>query len=149
MNILEARRILTPSLPYPPTPIARAGLRFEKKVFAELQKSVKEIEHNPWFSYKLCDGGHGICCPDILIRDSENPLIIVIEVKHTWVPHALNKLKTLYCPIVEKALQIKTRPLVIAKHLIPGAPRPCNKISQAILCADPIVQWLERGPIQL
>lgn len=142
-----ARQTLPRKSPRPSNLAAKSGLVFERKVFAELQKSFEKVEHNPWFEYRLLNGGFGICCPDILIWDPENKFIVVIEVKQTWIPHAISKLRGLYCPIIEKALSLPTKPLVIAKNLIPESPKPMSSISLAIQNQSPLIQWRGIGPI--
>jgi len=108
------------------------------------------VQPDAWFSYLAgkTDTKWAICSPDILLFDAENSFIIVVEVKTTYTPLALGKLRSLYCPVVERATGLPTRPLVVCKHLILGGPRPSSTISFALLSGEPLFQWLGKGPIQ-
>lgn len=128
------------------------GLLFERKT-GKMLKSVlprsMRLEHNPWFYYTASEGVRSACSPDFLIHDDDFGYIIVIEVKTTWVPGAILKLRALYCPVVSKALGRPTKPLVLVKHLTPDSPRPQSTLSFGLLARDPLIQWLGRGTIQL
>jgi hypothetical protein len=113
-----------------------------------LPKSMS-LEHNPWFYYTASEGVRSACCPDILIHDNDFGYTIVIEIKNTWVPSALPKLRSLYCPVVSRALDRPTKPLVLVKNLTPDAPRPQSTLSFGLIAPDPLIQWLGRGTIQL
>lgn len=128
------------------------GLLYERKTFAMLKTVLPKsmsIEHGPWFYYEASEGTSGACQPDILIHDDEFGYTIIIEIKNTWVSGALVKLKSLYCPVVSKALSRPTKPLVLVKNLIPDAPRPQTSLSFALISPSPLLQWLGRGTIQL
>jgi hypothetical protein len=128
------------------------GLLYERKAVKMLKdtlpKSMK-LEHGPWFYYEASEGFHGACQPDALIHDDDFGYTIVVEVKNTWVPNALTKLNTLYCPVVERALGRPTKPLILVKNLTPDSPRPQPTISFALVSAQPLIQWLGRGAVQL
>src|SRR5215469_3341485 len=120
------------------------GLKYERSVVRELARVLPrsmKIEHNPWFFY-TDDGTNGACSPDVLIHDNEFGYVIVAEVKNTWVSVALPKLNQLYCPVVAKALNRPTKPIVIVKNLIPGAPRPQASLSFALVSEEPLLQWI-------
>ena len=153
MEILSASRITALHLPRPATEVARAGIRFENKVLSALQLNMDKniyLERNPWFGYVTSDGEGKICCPDILIwHPRTDGWITVVEVKQTWVPAAFPKLQEIYCPVVEKALKIRTCPLIIVRHLTPDSPKPSSSIIAALKTPTPLIQWLGRGPINL
>lgn len=152
MFVQFAERTRARELPRPNTVEARAGLSYEKKFVSALQDSTQrikawlEIEHNPWFSYKVLNETR-ICCPDVIAFDIENQFAIVIEVKQTFVPNAMEKLRDLYCPVVSRALKIPTKPLVICRSLTPEAPNPSSRIAFALTGEYPLYQWLGTGPV--
>ncbi len=134
---------------------AEIGLRYERRVKRALMKLTNdettpliELEHNPWFSYAKKDSGlSSVCAPDFLLYHKDN-FIIVIEVKLTYVNEAITKLQGLYCPIVETALNLPAKPLVITRHLIPSAPKPnAFTLSEAINNPPYLLQWLGHGGI--
>lgn len=97
------------------TTVQKFGLSYENKAFLALEELGKshgfEVEHNPWFKYN--NGSY--CSPDILLRSPSR--IIVIEVKLAATPLALEKLESLYVPVVELALGLEAFPLVITRSL--------------------------------
>lgn len=97
-----------------------------------------QVEPDAWFIYN--DGL--VCSPDILIHDNEFGFIIVVEVKYTYTPAAIEKLIGLYCPVVSRALRVPTKPLVLVKNLIPDCPPARLSISSALLSPVPLVQWI-------
>lgn len=128
------------------------GLLYERKAVkmlrAVLPRSMK-LEHNSWFYYTASEGVQSACCPDVLIHDDDFGYTIVVEIKNTWVPGAILKLKALYCPVVSRALGRPTKPIVLVKNLTPDSPRPQPTLSFGLLSAEPLIQWLGRGTIQL
>jgi hypothetical protein len=147
--IQHASRAPQRQLPRPITETARAGLRYETKVFKALQASkFGKVERSPAFTYRnVREASDRVCIPDILLWDEENEYIIVTEVKLTWVPAAAAKLRDLYCPVVSKALDLPTKPLLIVKNLIPESPLPTSRLSFALLAQNPLLCWRENGPI--
>jgi len=149
--ILSAKRIDKKDLPKPRTTVARSGLSFQRKFSRELQFGAPKsftFETDAWFEYR-----HRMvttplfCSPDLLAIDNEEKFILIVEVKQTWTPLAIQKLRDVYCPVVQKALNLPCRPLVAAKILIPSAPRPQPTLSFALLSDDPLIHWTGRGPI--
>ena len=127
------------------------GLLYERKAVKMLRATLPRsftLEHNPWFYYKTPEISSA-CCPDVLIHDNDFGYTIVIEIKNTWVPTAIVKLRTLYCPVVAKALNRPTKPLVLVKHLTESSPRPQSTFSFGLVADNPLIQWLGRGAIQL
>lgn len=125
-------------------PLAALGLRYEKKV----QKSLAlrrglTVETNPWFSFVDANGA-GLCSPDAIVFDNENALTMIVEVKLRYTPAAIAKLRTLYIPVVRKALalQVDPLPLVVCKHMIPDGPRAGFDVREALSLRPPVLQWL-------
>lgn len=128
------------------------GLLYERKAAKMLKTVIPKsmtIEHGPWFYYTASEGVSGACQPDILIHDNDFGYIIVVEIKNTWVPGAIMKLRALYCPVVAKALGRPTKPLVLVKNLTPDSPRPQPTLSFGLVANNPLIQWLGQGTIQL
>lgn len=149
--IFEAQQTFNREHSRPKSPIARQGLNYQQKVFLALRAALPAkgftIEQTPWFRYRTnTDGPDQYCEPDILITDLEDAYIIVIEVKLSWVPNALDKLKTLYCPVVSRARSIPTKPLIIAKNSAPGAPPANSRLAFALLTEQPFLLWRD-GPL--
>lgn len=149
--ILSASRTCARKFVRPKNSMARSGLQFERalaKILNDTKPKGMVVEHNPWFEYtSTAESGTKICCPDILLHDSDFGFIVCIEVKRTWTPQAIIKLKTLYCPVIFKALGTPVRPLVICQNMIPESPKPQSTLSFAFLAAEPVFQWLGQGPI--
>ncbi len=154
--ILHATQIKRPN--FPTKRLAkrqRSGIVFQNRFTKALEKNLPgDIGSipEPWFSYadtkSKSENKWGICSPDIVLVDTENKFILVIEVKTTWTPEALEKLKTLYCPVVARAFGFPTKPLVVCKNLTPESPRPQPTISFALLSQNPLYQWLGTEPIR-
>jgi hypothetical protein len=128
------------------------GLRYERRFRQELEKLFDSnpnlrVEYNPWFFYRRADGYTGACSPDILLHDDELGMTWVIEVKYTWVAEADSKLRDLYCPVVELALNRITEPLVVVKRLTPEAPMP--RLGLLLSSTSKLYQWTEANPIAL
>jgi hypothetical protein len=85
---------------------------------------------------------------DILLYDQEFDFYIAVEVKRTWTPLAMQKLKSVYCPVVSRAHASPTKPLVICQTLTPDSPRPKPNVPFALLSDEPVMQWLGRGAIR-
>lgn len=136
------------------TPMQRAGLKYQRDLTRALKQSAPTglvVEPTPWFSYsdkRAQDGRALICSPDILLVDQENEFVVVIEVKTTYTPTALDKLQKVYCPVVSRALKLPCRPLVICKNLTPDAPLPSSTLLYALRRDQPLFSWLGQGPIQ-
>lgn len=127
------------------------GLKYERSVIKMLKSilpQTMELENNVWFYYKT-ETEKSACSTDVIIFDKEFGFIIVVEIKFTWTPAAIQKLKELYCPVVTKVFNLPTKPLVIVKNLIPGCPLPKFSISGALLSDNPLVQWIGTGTLRL
>jgi hypothetical protein len=118
------------------------GIRFEKKVFNSLSRFFNHIEHNPWFEYRN-NSEFAYCSPDILIKFDN--ILLIIEVKLTWVKEAQEKLDLFYRPIITKANPdfdpdfVKT--LVIVKNLTPESPEDSSIWSKALDLDKPLLFW--------
>lgn len=115
------------------TPSQAAGIRFEKRVDLYLQVLAKsleaKLEHNPWFQYNDLNGPHA-CSPDFILNFGDR--VVVIEVKVTWLPSAISKLRNLYLPVVSRILRpTKIGGIVLCKNLTPEAPQPVQQLSLA------------------
>lgn len=151
--ILSAKAIPPRQLPRPKTLTARAGLAYQHKFSRELALLLTpegfQLSTNSWFEYiDSRSAGPLICAPDILVFDLDRGFALVIEVKQTWTPLAIEKLRRVYCPVVSKALDLACKPLVVCKILSPSAPKPQMSISASLLANEPLVHWSGRGPVQ-
>lgn len=128
------------------------GLLYERsavKMLKSVLPKTMKLEHGPWFYYTASEGASGACQPDVLIHDDDFGFTIVVEIKNTWVPGAILKLNSLYCPVVSRALSRPTKPIVLVKNLTPDSPRPQSSLTFSLLSPSPLLQWLGRGTIQL
>lgn len=136
--------------PKPTNAAAKLGLTYERRVERELKSHVTrgnllDMEHTPWFTF-YDDFGNNNCSPDFLLLLDAG--LVVVEVKLTWVPHALPKLTDLYCPVVSLALHLPVRPLVICKHLTPAAPAAQITLRDAILSREHLMLYPANGKMQ-
>lgn len=141
-----------------------AGLAYERKVISALADGLVlsgcgfDLSHNPWFEYNTAQG-RGYCVPDAMLSMQSGEYvdtIFVIEVKLTYVPDAIEKLDSVYCPIVRKAFNSSAVvPIVICKNLVPQAPRAMPTFFGAVAYAETdedkfaLVQWLGNGKLPL
>jgi hypothetical protein len=128
---------------------ARDGLRYERKVGKELLRLTQAgcfngLEHNPWFEFRIPAGLYS-CSPDYILWSGDDA--VVVEIKLTWVPIALRKLNDFYCPIIEKALGVKTIPLVICRNLTPAAPPSAITLRAALTGEHKLFHWAEVGQV--
>jgi len=135
--IKHAQRCEKISFPRSTSPRTLAGLRYERQVIKALKKQFPDLEHNPWFEYF----GEGydstkVCSPDALLFYKDNNDVIVVEIKYTYTPQALEKLTALYCPVVALATGRSPSPLVIYKIATPMTP-----------IGFPCFQWRGNGPL--
>lgn len=111
-----------------------------------------KLENNLWFYYKAqtSDGAiSSACSTDALIFDFEFDYVIVVEIKNTWTPLAMEKLVELYCPVILRVFGKPVKPLVLVRNLIPGAPLPKLSLSAALISAVPLLQWSGTGNIRI
>lgn len=122
-----------------------AGLRYEALVASSLGPSAL---HGQWFRFIDADG-EAWCQPDFIMYDAEHGCHFVLEAKLSWVPEAAPKLRSLYLPVVEKALGAPVLPIVVCRN-IEGAPAGQTVLtlfaakSHALSGACPVLLWL--GP---
>lgn len=148
-GLKQARRTEALYHPKPSNAAAAIGLQFERRIKRELvyhaaMGRLGVIEHNPWFVF-ADSRGSSQCCPDFLIWTPAH--IVVVEVKLTWVPEALEKLTKLYCPIIGMALERETQSLVICRHLALGAPAAVFGLAEALASPDALLHWPNNGHI--
>lgn len=151
--MISVRQIPPRPLPKPKTEIQKQGLRYEKRVIKQLKRHW-EVEHNPWFETQVQDDHPKFLCPDAIIWQQGQ--IIVLEVKLTYTPEALKKLKEKYVPAVEQTYEgSKVLPLVIAKNTPPIAGIPGENefrvfhqsLKEALGHFWPVYFWSGRGPL--
>ena len=141
--ILLAKRCDPRPLPTPQTLVQKQGLRYERKVVRALKIRGCDLEHNPWFQKP--DGS--FCCPDIIVYELNLGRAIVVEVKLTYTPEALEKLNLVYCPIVASVTGLKTKPLVIVKHSKGHMVKFQSSFWDTINFHPPVYLWPGIGPI--
>lgn len=65
-----------------------------------------QVLHGPWIEYED-SRGKGWCQPDaIILPPSEDKPLVIIECKLTAKGAAEEKLKNIYCPVIERIFQI-------------------------------------------
>lgn len=149
MKITLARRVPTTLVPKANSAWARAGLRYERNLARTLQRAGIDILHNPQFYYETPHNS-GYCLPDIVLLGFR-PFPIVIEVKLSYREEAIEKLRSLYCPVLRAALGVPlARPVVVTKVLRPDSPSPEVSL-ESLLCSPNafLIQWLGRGEFPL
>lgn len=83
-----------------PTGARAAGLRYEKRVQAELlERFPKHYVPSPWLHY-FDKYGQRWCQPDGLLVDVDQGLLTVVEMKHHHTGEAWWKLHKMYLPLV-------------------------------------------------
>lgn len=156
--ILSAQRATKPhAFPRPSKLIQREGLSYQRKVYLALKRNFN-VEYGPWFKYEKW-GLPRYCQPDIILHESSRA--IVIEIKLAATPLALEKLESLYVPVVSSALGVPAKPLVITRslsHWSPaGTPRGLSldrglsftaSLTQTIDSLLPLYLWSGRGQIR-
>lgn len=149
--ILSAKQIDPKTLPRPQTTVAKNGLGFQRKFTRQFAQSAPEgfvAVPEPWFEYVDNRSPQPlICCPDLIARDLDFGFWLVIEVKQTWTPLALQKLRDVYCPVVAKAFGKPAKPLVVCRRLTTDSPRPQPTVTFALVADNPLIHWTGQGPI--
>jgi hypothetical protein len=134
------------------TNAAKSGLRYEKRVARELvthatRGHFHSVEHNPWFTFDD-SAGTGNCSPDFIVwPDADEPEVLVIEVKLTWVEVAVHKLLDLYCPVVCAALGVRVQPLIICRNVSPASPPAKHTLREAMASCHALLHWPDNGHI--
>lgn len=146
MTITLAKRSDKKLLLKPKLEIQKEGLRYQKRVAKILKNTGCQIEVDPCFSYSR-GGKEHFCFPDILVHEPKLDRIIVIEVKLSYTPQALTKLKSLYIPIVGQVFGQKAYPLVIVRSAVPGEIGFHSSLKNAIFSPNPVYLWPGYGPI--
>lgn len=121
------------------------GLRYERLV----AKAIPQALHNPWFHFADANG-KGWCSPDLLLIHQNQA--VVFEVKLTDTVDAIGQLANLYFPVLQKALRLPVRGIIVVKNLTPETDRSRITASLAEALAQPaesipLLHWLGRGRI--
>jgi|SRR6516162_9948253 hypothetical protein len=147
--IVSARRIPAPfTKSRTRQPALRNGLNYEKGFIRALEKAVRGtnliVESNSWFAYRDSDNNSHCCAPDAIILMGVLP-VAIIEIKYTWVATALDKIQSIYWPVVSLAIGCPIGcPTVVVKRLTEESPQPSPKLLNSTL-----FQWLGREAIVL
>lgn len=146
-----ATQIPSQKLPRSSSSLAKLGLAYERKLLRALRESIPvgmHIYNNTWYKYVI-DGEEKICSPDFEIVDLMNEYIIVGEIKLNWTPLAHQKLRELYCPVINICSPpgIVSKPLVIVKNLTPESPRPQPRLTWAFNAEVPLFHWTGIGSV--
>lgn len=128
------------------------GLSYEKKLGQALAQwpagagSAPRIHHGQWFEF--CDSGvvrH--CQPDFMFR--RGGTAVVIEAKLTDTPRAYSQLRGLYFPVLERALGVPVRGVVVCQRVRRDSGQVWAGLEEALAGTGeediPLVQWLGRG----
>lgn len=78
---------------------------------------------------------------------SNYEFIICCEIKLTYVDIAIDKLKSLYLPVIHKAFNLPIIPLVIVKNLTKTSPKSSSILSSAIRLEIPLLNYFGSGNI--
>jgi len=130
------------------------GIRYERRLSRSLAILAKEqgliLEYQPWFEYKTPVDITNYCAPDFLLYEPNGTWVIVIDAKRSFYPQALDKLRTLYVPVVSKSFQrlALVYPLMICRDLIPGCPKPIEFLHESITTPlTSVYHWLGQGSL--
>lgn len=82
------------------TAAQKAGLRYERGVKGRLELLFDNFHSGPWYAYRLRNEVR-YCQPDGLVFLPD--LTIIFEIKHSFVPEALDQLQRLYAPVIRLA----------------------------------------------
>lgn len=108
-----------------------AGLRYEKKVGAELLRRHYDFVHGPWIHFKDRNGT-GAAQPDFVVYTSSNKWFL-LESKITQTPAAFSQLFRLYMPLLQ--------------HLHPGITIIPVQVCKVLKGLQPVVEdFLEAAP---
>src|SRR5215469_10687813 len=102
------------------TPSQKAGLAYQRKVGKALGEIFEYCHDGLWFEFQD-KNGFGLCQPDFLIETEGT--VWIVEVKLSWCREAATQLEDLYIPVVEKALKVPARGMIICKTLRRGTPK--------------------------
>lgn len=118
-----------------------AGLRYEKQFAAHVTGGLR----GQWFAYQV-RGRTKYCQPDVLVSFFPRAML-VLELKYTFVPEALTKMRQLYLPVVSKALKVPAVGAVVVKNLTPNWIGPItHDLTETFEAARdgeiPILHWI-------
>lgn len=102
----------------------KAGLRYEKKVKAFLERSFGPLFiSGPWFEF-VDQSERRWCQPDGIVV--EESLITIVEIKYSWCALAWWQLVRLYAPVVGRAYNRPTRLICITRSFDPSTICPAH-----------------------
>lgn len=106
------------------TPAQRAGIRYERKALAFLQKEFgRDFIPSRWFRYETSESSQRYCQVDGMLQI--NNLLVVVEIKVTFTSDAWWQLRKLYEPVVRMAMKPSRMALmVVCKSFDPAVPFP-------------------------
>lgn len=130
-------------------PHLQEGLTFERRIKKELHRhaafgNLTHLLHTPQIDYVDAQG-HGVCFPDFIFL--RNNHVVVVEIKLSWIPTALPKLKELYIPLIERLFNKAAVPLVITKRLVAAAPASAFSIREALALPSALLSWPQSGHV--
>eukprot|EP00919_Chromeraceae_sp_WS-2016_P052876 GHVR01125558.1.p1 GENE.GHVR01125558.1~~GHVR01125558.1.p1 ORF type:complete len:179 (+),score=7.23 GHVR01125558.1:131-667(+) len=122
------------------------GIAYERAA----QAALPIAKPNPWFMFRD-KNGLGYCSPDLVLIGSG--LALVIECKLSDIPEARTQITQLYAPVLQMALGLPIRGLVVTKHINAASTRVVDSWENALaimrrdLNVIPTLHWLGRSPI--
>jgi len=130
----------------------KAGLAYQRKVGKALGEIFEYCHEGVWFEFQD-KNGFGLCQPDVLIET--DGVVWLVEIKLSWCKEAATQLKELYIPVVEKALKVPARGMIICKtlrrttpkHLVVDSLEKALTFQSMPIGLPPIVHWLGKGPL--
>jgi hypothetical protein len=132
------------------TPSQKAGLAYQRKVGKALGEIFEYCHESLWFEFQD-KNGFGICQPDVVIET--DGVVWIAEIKLSWCKEAATQLSDLYIPVVERALKVPCRGLIVCKtlrrttpksHVVEGLERA---LAREDILSIPILHWLGKGPL--
>jgi hypothetical protein len=132
------------------------GIRYERRLAKSLTALANErnlkLEYQPWFEYTTGVNIKNYCAPDFLLYPPAGSWLIVIDAKRSFYQEALNKLQTLYVPVVSESLLTDNfrlvYPLMICRNLDPNCPKPIEFMREAITTPlTSVYHWLGQGSL--
>lgn len=147
---LSAERCSARPMPKVSNIYGKMGLAYEKKACVALAALAKKIgatfEAQPWFRFNDANG-NGQAVPDFLLKLAD--ITLVGEIKYTFTPDAVTKLRGLYLPVVLATTRTRALPLVVCKTLTPDCTRTIFNLRDAFASHEliPTLQWLGSGVI--
>jgi hypothetical protein len=117
----------------------KAGLAYQSRVGRHLGDTcpATSVVSGPWFYYSDATRVRSYCQPDFLIRTLSGRALVVVEAKLRWTSDAWWQLRSLYLPVLRKAMLGETLlPLCICRSYDPAIriPEPVNFVDEVDEC---------------